>query len=71
MSDPLEHLSEGERKEIDELYPKGTLEREVLEYSMGKPGHEEVHPMLRSAFKVLVGVSLIMAGSSLIAFLNR
>jgi hypothetical protein len=71
MSDPLAQLPEQERKEIDELYPKGTIEREVLEYSMGKPGHEEVHPMLRTAFKVLIGISVIMAGSSLIAFMSH
>jgi len=66
MSDALADLTELEQKEINQLYPVGTIEREALEYSMGKPGFEEIHPVLRFAFKVLVGASILMAISTII-----
>lgn len=59
-----------ENELLTKLYPEGTLERHVLEYSQGKHQHGEVHPMLVAAFKVLMGISILVAVVSLIAFLN-
>ena len=59
-----------EEELLNELYPEGSLERQVLDYSRdhNREG-EEVPPMLRSAFRILMGVSLGMGTVSLLAYL--
>lgn len=60
-----------EEEELDKLYPKGTREREVLDYSRSSNPDEPVPPMLLAAFKVLMGVTAVMATVSFIAFASR
>ncbi len=67
----IEYYEDKEKEELDELYPEGSLERRVLEYSMSKHSHDEVPPMLKAAFKVLMGVTMLMAVVGLIGFLSH
>jgi hypothetical protein len=60
---------EQENQEIDAKYPEGTTERDVLEYSRSKHIEDDVPPMLLAAFKVIIGITIVMAASSLFAFL--
>ena len=67
----IEYYEDKEKEELEEKYPDGSLEREVLEYSKAKKSHEEVPPMLVAAFKVLMGVTVLMAVVGLIGFLSH
>ena len=60
-----------EQEELDQLYPEGSLERRVLDYSRAKQEHDEVPPMLVAAFKVLMGISILMAVVGLVGFLSH
>ena len=60
-----------DEKELKERYPEGSLERRVLEYSRSTHIQDEVPPLLLSAFKVLMGITIVMAVASLIAFLSH
>lgn len=57
--------------EIDALYPEGSREREVLEYSRSTHPKDDVPPMLLAAYKVLMGITIVMAATSLFAYLNH
>ena len=59
-----------EEEELNRLYPEGSVERRVLEYSRGKHEHGDVPPLLVTAFKLLMGISVLMAFISLVAFLS-
>jgi hypothetical protein len=65
------YYEDKEEEELKERYPEGSLERKVLEYSSSKHIHDEVPPMLLAAFKVLMGISILMAVVSLVAFLSH
>jgi hypothetical protein len=58
-----------EEEELNRLYPEGSLERRVLEYSRGTHEHGEVPKLLMIAFKLLMGISILMAFISLVAYL--
>ncbi len=60
-----------EAKEIEELYPKDSLEYQVLEYSRACHHQEEVPPMLVAAFKILMGLSGIMAIVGVAGYLSH
>lgn len=59
-----------EEEELKQRYPEGCAERRVLEYSRATHKHEEVPPMLVAAFKVLMGITVLMAVVSLVGFLS-
>ena len=59
-----------EEAELNRLYPEGSPERRVLEYSRGKKEHDKVPPMLVNAFKLLMGITIICAVISVGAFLT-
>ena len=65
------YREEREEQELNQRYPEGSLERRVLQYSRGKQQHGEVPPMLVGAFKVLMGISILMAMATLIAYLSH
>ncbi|MCB0346207.1 MAG: hypothetical protein KDD66_13905 [Bdellovibrionales bacterium] len=60
-----------DEEELDKLYPKGTREREILDYSRSSNPDETVPPMLLAAFRVLMGVTAVMAIVSIIAFASH
>lgn len=64
----IEYLEQKDREEVETLYPEGSPEREVIEYSRSTSHKDEVHPMLRTAFWLLMGISSLMAISALIGF---
>ena len=68
------YFEEREEEELNRRYPEGSREREVLDYSRGAKSHhqhEEVPKMLVTAFKVLMGISILMAVTTIIAYLNH
>ena len=67
----MSYAREKEEEMLNELYPEGSLERKVLDYSRAKRPSEEVPPMLVAAFKVLMGISVLMAVSAFVAYLNH
>ena len=44
---------------IDKLYPLGTREREIIDYSRSDHPSKDVHPLLITGFKILMGVTVI------------
>lgn len=66
------YFEEQEEKELDEKYPEGSKERRALDYSRAIHHHkEEVPPMLVAAFKVLMGITAVMALVGFIGFLSH
>ena len=65
----LQH--EKEKEILDEKYPAGSKEREILEYSSSKHEHDEVPPMLLAAFRVLMGISIVMAIAAIVGYYNH
>lgn len=65
------YLEEQEEKELDQLYPEGSRERRALDYSRAMHHQEEVPPMLVAAFKVLMGITVLMAVVGVIGFLSH
>lgn len=66
------YYEDREEQELDEKYPVGSRERRVLDYSRAiHHEKEEVPPMLVAAFKVLMGITVLMAVVGLIGFLNH
>ena len=65
------YYEDKEEEELNELYPEGSLERNVLEFSRSAKIEDQVPPMLIAAFKVLMGVTILMAVVSFIAFLSH
>ena len=64
-------LKDRESQELNEKYPEGSIERQVLDYSRAKHIKEEVPPMLFAAFRVLMGVSVLMAVVTVAAYLSH
>jgi len=67
-------MSYEEDKEWEALlkkYPVGSPERQALDYSRGDHAQEQVPPMLYNAFKLLMGISILMAVVSLVGFLSH
>ena len=62
---------EKEEQEINELYPEGSIERHVLEYSRGKPTEEELPRFLVAVFGVLMCITVLMAIAGLVGFLTN
>ncbi len=58
-----------EREELARLYPEGSAERRILNYSQGSHKEGEVPPLLFGAFKILMGISILMAIVSVVALL--
>ena len=58
-------------EELKEVYPEGSDERRILEYSRASHDHGAVPPMLFNAFKVLVGITLVMSVISLFGYLTH
>lgn len=56
--------------ELERLYPQGSAERRVLEYSQGTHAEGDVPPLLLSAFKILMGISILVAVVSVVAALS-
>ena len=67
----IEYYEDKEKEELERLYPEGSPEHRVLEYSKAKKHHDEVPPMLKAAFKVLMGVTVLMAVVGLVGFLSH
>lgn len=65
------YRADKEREELERLYPEGSREREVLEYSRATSKHQPVPPMLVAAFKVLMGITILMGIVSLVALLSH
>lgn len=59
-----------EEEELNRLYPVGSKDRHVLDYSRGKHKHGEVPPLLVNAFKLLMGISVLMGFVSLVGYLS-
>ena len=64
----IEYLEQKDKEELDATYPEGSYERSVLDYSRSSHKDEEVHPMLRTAFWILMGLTSVMAISAMIGF---
>ena len=62
---------DNEEREIQALYPEGTLERKVLDYSRASHTPGKVPPLLLGAFRLLMGITLVMTVSAIVAFLNH
>ena len=60
---------EKERQELRDKYPEGSQERKILEYSMASRHHEEVPGLLKGAFYVLMGITVLMSLAALIGFI--
>ncbi len=65
------YWADKEEQELNRLYPEGTVERKVLDYSRKRHGHGTVPPMLLMAFKLLMGISIFTAVISLVTLLNE
>ena len=65
-----EQIAEQEKEaaELEKLYPEGSAERRILDYSRASHTEGTVPPLLMGAFKVLMGISIVMAISGLIGF---
>jgi len=61
---------EKEKELLDERYPAGSKEREILEYSSSEHVHDEVPTTLLAAFKLLMGVAIAMAITALVGYYN-
>jgi hypothetical protein len=70
-NEQMGYYEDKEEEELLERYPEGSIERQVIDYSRSKHIQEEVPPMLLAAFKVLMGISVLMAVVSLVAFLSH
>ena len=71
------YLQDKEEEELKERYPEGSIERRVLDYSrdsikdsLKHKQEEEVPPLLLAAFKLLMGITIVMSLVSLVAFLS-
>ncbi|MCB0323221.1 MAG: hypothetical protein KDD69_06585 [Bdellovibrionales bacterium] len=62
---------ETEEAELKALYPEGSVERRVLEFSRSAHIEEEVPPILLGAFKLLMGISILGGIVGLIAMLSH
>jgi hypothetical protein len=60
-----------DEEQINELYPEGSLERNVVNYSRTPHEQDEVPAMLMTTFKLLMGITLIMAIFALVGFLSH
>ncbi len=60
-----------DEEQINELYPEGSLERNVVNYSRTPHEQDEVHPLLLRAFKLLMGITSVMAIFALIGFMSH
>ncbi len=66
----MAHTQSKEEKELDLLYPKGSREREVLEYSREVNPQKAVHPMLVVAFRILMGLTAIAMAIFTVTYLK-
>ena len=58
-----------EDQEINALYPEGSVERRVLDYSRSSHPQDDVPPFLVAAFKVLMGITILMTLVALVAYM--
>ncbi len=63
----MSYSQDKEKQELEKLYPEGSVERQVLDYSRTTHKHDEVPPLLLGAFKILMGISILYAIVSLVA----
>lgn len=68
MEDSSNQELNKEEQELNELYPPGSPARRVLDYSRATHASEVIHPLLVTAFKLLMGISIVMALSAAVAF---
>ena len=61
---------EKEKQILNELYPQGSKEREILDYSISEHIHDEVPPTLLAAFRILMGISICAAIAAAVAYYN-
>ncbi len=64
------YYEDKEAEELDERYPEGSVERRVLDYSKATHEHDEVPELLVAAFRVLMGITVLMAVVSVVGFLS-
>ena len=67
-------MAKEEEKSWDDLknvYPEGSEEWKILEYSRASHDRGRVPPMLLMAFKILMGITTVMATVSLIGYLTH
>ena len=58
-------------EELKDVYPEDSEEWKILEYSRASHDHGSVPPILFSAFKILMGVTGVMALISMIGYLSH
>ena len=66
----MAHTQSKEEKELDLLYPAGSREREVLEYSREVNPQKAVHPMLVMAFGILMVLTAVAVAIYIVTFLK-
>lgn len=59
---------ENNQNDLESLYPAGSKEREILEYSKGDHLEKELHPLLYLTFKILMTFTLVASALILFTF---
>ena len=67
----MSYSQDKETEELDKLYPTGSDERRVLDYSRATHIQDEVPPLLLAAFKLLMGITAVMGVVFLIGLLSH
>lgn len=67
----LEKFDADAKGAMDKLYPEGSREREILAYSEAHHIESEINPLLLGVFKVLMGVTVMIAVLAVIAFFSE
>jgi hypothetical protein len=59
-------MSSSEQQEIESLYPAGSREREILNYSLLTHSATAPHPLLMAAFRILMSIAIAFAVSGIV-----